>query len=289
MNTLSVARLNLICAMVIWSTIGVARRFIDLPSGVIALVRGVVGVLFLIAVVVALHKEFNWAKIKEHFGLLALGGFFLGTNWALLFESYQHTSVAAAELSYYMNPVFIILLTPFILREHIRLHQWFCIVVAVAGMLLVNCSQGLSLSNEDALGIGLALLAALEVAGVVLCNKLIGNIGTYERAITQLTVATLALIPYTLATEDLSTVTFQDVNSWFITLLVGIVHTGMAYYCYYIGLAGVPAQEVCILGYTDPILVILWGCLIFGETLNMLQLFGAVLIVGSMLSMELRG
>ena len=42
-------RLALIVAMTIFGTIGIFRRYIPLPSGAVALVRAVVGALFLLA------------------------------------------------------------------------------------------------------------------------------------------------------------------------------------------------------------------------------------------------
>ncbi|MBQ0108115.1 MAG: hypothetical protein KBS34_03180 [Phascolarctobacterium sp.] len=58
MNKHTLAQLNIIMATVIWSTIGMVRRFIDFPSGFIALVRGAVGVLFLIGIAYFFRQGF---------------------------------------------------------------------------------------------------------------------------------------------------------------------------------------------------------------------------------------
>ena len=50
------ARLALIASMVIFGTIGIFRTYIPLPSGMIAFSRGLVGMLFLLAVM-ALKRE----------------------------------------------------------------------------------------------------------------------------------------------------------------------------------------------------------------------------------------
>ena len=52
MNETTKARLSLISAMLIFGTVGIFRRYIPLSSGVIALVRGVVGTLFLVGEVI---------------------------------------------------------------------------------------------------------------------------------------------------------------------------------------------------------------------------------------------
>lgn len=282
-------QLNILLAMLIWSTIGMVRRFIAFPSGFIALVRGAVGVLFLVAVVIFLRKSFNWQGIKNNLGKLILAGCLLGTNWAILFEAYQHTSVAAAELFYYTNPLFVILLNPLIMREKITFRQLVCVMVALIGMVLVSGLYNLDFNFQESWGILLAVSAAMEVAGLIFVNKYIENIGTYERAIVQLLAATLVLLPYVFFTENFSEINFMDNKSWFFTLLVGMVHTGVAYYLYYNGIAKLKAQEICILGYIDPFMAIVWSGLVFGETLGFVQIIGAVLILCSMMYAELRG
>lgn len=289
MNKHISAQLHLLLALLIWSTIGVVRRFVDFPSGFIALVRGAVAVLFLSIVVICLGKGFDWNGIKRNLGKLILAGCFLGTNWAILFEAYQHTNVAVAELFYYTNPIFVILLNPLIMRESITFRQCVCIMLALLGMIFVSEIYNLNVGAEDSWGIVLAVIAAAEVAGLIFANKHIINIGTYERAIVQLVAATLVLIPYIMVTEDFTAINFADSNSWIVTLLIGIVHTGVAYYLYYNAIAKLKAQEICILGYTDPVLAILWSAVVFGETLGIVQIIGAILIVGSMMYVELRG
>lgn len=265
------------------------RRFIDFPSGLIAVVRGATGVLFLVAVVLCLSRPFNWRGIKQNWGKLLLAGGFLGTNWVILFEAYQHTSVAVAELFYYTNPLFVILLSPLIMKDKITVRQLGCVLVALVGMVLVSGLYTLNVNLQDSWGILLAVTAAAEVAGLIFVNKHIGDIGTYERAVIQLVAATLVLLPYVFLTEDFSAIDFTDSKSWILTLLVGMVHTGVAYYLYYNGIANLKAQEICILGYTDPFMAIVWSSVVFGETLGMVQIVGAVLILGSMMYAELRG
>ena len=93
-----------VASMLIFGTIGVIRRYIPLPSALLACTRGILGGLFLLLL--------NKVKIKEAGARLPLWdllrliltGAMIGVNWILLFEAFSYTSVAVATLCYYMEP-----------------------------------------------------------------------------------------------------------------------------------------------------------------------------------------
>ena len=81
------ARLGLILSMSIFGTIGIFRRYLPLPSGVIALARGVIGTLFLVLLVLVTKKGISWENIRKNVWKLLLSGALIGLNWVLLFEA----------------------------------------------------------------------------------------------------------------------------------------------------------------------------------------------------------
>ena len=94
------ALVSLIVSMLIFGTIGIFRRYIPFPSGFVAFSRGIIGFVFLALFFAAKKQKFSFDKIKEKFLLLCLSGALMGFNWIMLFESYNHTSVATATLCY---------------------------------------------------------------------------------------------------------------------------------------------------------------------------------------------
>ncbi len=113
------AKFTLIAAMFLFGTIGIFRRYIPLPSGLLALARGVIGAAFLLAAVLLRKDRLSWQAIRRNLLLLCVSGVLIGFNWILLFESYQYTTVATATLCYYMAPIFVILASPFFFRERL--------------------------------------------------------------------------------------------------------------------------------------------------------------------------
>ncbi|HPF30567.1 MAG TPA: EamA/RhaT family transporter, partial [Lachnospiraceae bacterium] len=90
--------LQMIIAMLIFGTIGIFVRSMNLPSGFVAMVRGLSGMLFMILVICLKKSRINWKSIQRNLKVLILSGTFIGANWILLFEAYRYTSVATATL-----------------------------------------------------------------------------------------------------------------------------------------------------------------------------------------------
>lgn len=111
------ARLPFAVSMLVFGTIGLLRRFIDLPSGVIACFRGLLGCVLLLLLQRLRGKKPDTASIRRYLLPLLISGGMIGFNWMLLFEAYRYTSIAVATLCYYTAPVMLILASPLVFRE----------------------------------------------------------------------------------------------------------------------------------------------------------------------------
>ena len=276
-----------IASMLIFGTIGIFRRFIPLSSAMLAFTRGMLGSAGLL-----LFTKLRGRSIRHHIGirktaLLALTGALIGINWILLFEAYNHTTVAIATLCYYMEPTIVILLSPLLLREKLGIRPLVCAAAAVAGMVLVSgAAEGGSSGSGSTSGILLGLGAAVFYASVVILNKKVTIEDAYEKTIIQLFSASVVLIPYLLLTEDLSAVQ-ADSTAVIMTLTVGLVHTGAAYAMYFGSMQDLKAQSAAVLSYIDPVSALLLSAVFLNERLTAAGIAGAVLIIGSALISEL--
>ena len=64
--------MSLASAMVVFGTVGLFVRNINMPSSVIAFIRGAVGALFLILFCLITRKKFSFSAVKEKLLLLQL-------------------------------------------------------------------------------------------------------------------------------------------------------------------------------------------------------------------------
>lgn len=284
------ALLSVTGAVLLFGTIGIFREFTPLPSGLLSMARGLIGALFLGCVMLLRRTKVSLAAVKKNSFLLCLSGAMIGVNWILLFEAYKYTTIPIATLCYYMAPIFVILASPFVLKEKLTGLKLVCAAISFVGIVLVafGSDAGGDVGEKNhLLGIILGIGAAMLYAGDILINKRIDGITAEERTLTQLAVAGIVCIPYTLLVENLSEVAFTA-TSVTMLIIMGVLHTGIAYTLYFGSMKKLPAQTVAIVSYVDPATsVILAVLLIEGSVLSLYGWIGAILILGAALVSEL--
>lgn len=281
------AKTENITAMLIFSTIGIFVKNIVLSSSIIAFVRGALGVAFLFIVMIIKRQKFDKAAVKHNIKLLVISGLFIGFNWIFLFESYKYTDVSVATLCYYMQPVFVTLMSPVVLKEKLTKEKIIAVLVSLVGMILVSgvMQNGIE-SIKEIKGIAFALGAAVLYACVVLLNKHMKDISSYDMSILQLFFASVTILPYIFLTEDvfLLQLSFENI---IMLLILGIVHTGMAYMMYFDSLKNLSAQTAAFYSYIDPVGAVILSVILLNETMDIYKIIGAVLIIGTMLISEI--
>ena len=291
MNTITYTqikpKLTLASAMFIFGTIGIFRKYIPLPSSVIALSRGVIGTLFLLLAVLLKKDKISFKAVKNNLWQLILSGILIGFNWIFLFEAYRYTTVATATLCYYMAPIFVILASPLILKEKLTCKKIICVNVALIGMVFVSgiLQTGFSAAKELK-GVLLGLMAALFYAVIILINKKIQNISAYDKTILQLGSAAIVLLPYTLLTENISSITITPFVGAMLCI-TGVVHTGVAYAIYFSVMDKLKAQTVALFSYIDPVVAIILSALFLREKMNLWSAVGAILVLSATLISEM--
>jgi drug/metabolite transporter (DMT)-like permease len=270
-----------ILAMVIFGTIGIFVRFINLESSQIAMLRGLIGSLFLLLISLIRREKMALSSVRENLLPLVFSGSVLAGNWIFLFEAFKHTTIANATLSYYMAPVFVIALSPLVLKEKIIPRKVICLGVALVGMLLIlKGSSQSGTAGNDLLGIAWGIAAAACYASLMLTNKFIKNMNGMATTLLQLAIATVVLFCYVslsggFAFSGLTPVAILAV------MALGLVHTGLGFFLFFTGMKGLNGQSIATLSYIDPITALLASFLIFGEASNGIQMLGAVLLLGA--------
>ena len=274
------AMAKFLTSMTIFGTIGLFVDAIPLNSGVIALFRGIMGLVFLLLVMALTQQKLRFDVIKKELLLLCISGGAMGLNWVLLFEAYRYTTVATATVCYYLAPAFLMLASP-LLGEKLTAKKLLCLFTCFVGMVLVTGIDGGSVTGV-AFGIGAAIL----YASVMFINRKIKSVSDYERTVTQMAMSIPVVAVYVLLRGG---VDFSAMNAtgWLLMAVVGVVHTGFAYFLYFGAVGKLPATSVAVCSYLDPVVAVLLSAVLIAP-IGIPAICGAVLILGSTLFGQLK-
>ncbi|MBQ6126528.1 MAG: EamA family transporter [Erysipelotrichaceae bacterium] len=269
------AVLRYLFALTLYGTIGLFLHFVSYSSEFVVLCRGLFGSLFIYLVLLFRKDKIDRKAVRKNLFLLALSGIALGLNWVFLFAGYRY-GIAISSLCNYMAPVIVVVITSLFYREKINVKQILCIVAAFAGMLLMlGIFEGNS--SVDIRCVLYGSLAAVGFVILVLINRRIRDIPQLEKTLIQLLFSMLAVLPYVYFNNGIPKV--FDLRSTLLVLMLGFLHTGVAYIFYFSSIDTLPAQSIAVLGYLEPVMNLLIGALVLHEKIGITGILGALLII----------
>ncbi|MBN1778086.1 MAG: EamA family transporter [Clostridiales bacterium] len=271
-------RLKLILVMVLWGSLGVFTKSVPLSALHLAFLRALIAlpVLFL---AMRLKKASQPAPWKRYIPYM-ISGALLGFGWLTLFFGYKLTSISSAVISYNMCPVYVMVAAPLILKERILKSQIAVILASFTGLFLIvgyNFLQGYGMA-----GILLSALSGMIYAAIVLLNRGIKQrIDSRTATFVQILTAMLVLLPFVLLNGNLEQMVRMDLKAITLTVLLGVLHTGVAYTLFFSVCEQMKSVEIATYSYFEPLCGIMFGVTFLGECLSAVQIAGGVLILGS--------
>lgn len=283
-----ITSIAMIISMLIFGTVGLVVRRIDLSSVECAFFRALIAIV-VIGVLRIWNRERIYLKLgKKQSIWMLISGVALGSNWILLFQAYQYTTVSIATLCYYLAPVFVILATPLFLKEKLTKRQLFCFFMIMAGFILTLDFSSVSFFKHGFLGIWYGIGAAVCYAILILTNKKIEGVSASDRSLLQFITSAIVLLVYLLCSGGFH-VGQLDTQGIISLIVLGVVHTAFAYYLYFYAINRLPVVKIAIYGYLDPVTAIALSIFILKETLTTVQIIGAIMILGFTLYHDLAG
>jgi drug/metabolite transporter (DMT)-like permease len=275
-------KMKIVVAMLIYGSIGLFVRGIELSTIQIAFLRASIGSVSLIVGSLLMNKCLPFKKGHKHRWIYFFSGALLGINWLFLFKAFEYTSISNAILVYYLAPIIVILMSPIVLGEQLTLYKMICMFVALIGLAMIVLNNlGMQVSGVETLvGIGFALLAACFYASVILLNKRYPSSDGLDTTITQLLASAAVLMPIMFLNKGFSYVPVGRTSLWMIIIL-GVVHTGIAYFLYFSSMKDLDGQTVALYCYIDPISAVVFAWIFLGEGMNYIQVLGGILILGA--------
>ena len=274
-------KIEFIIGASLFGTLGVLRRLTPFPSGFITVFRLGSSVIALMLLLMVLRQKTDWQAIRANLKYLVISGLCLGMYMITAFESYLYTTVAKAELCFYIAPIVVVLLSPLFFDERINLRKVICLITALIGLVLVSgVLDDTEKMPKDGLGIALALITAAMLVAVMIVNKKIQGLSGMERTEVQFIIGLAATIPYAIVKGDFMGLEFTASGVFFL-LVTSLISTAFAYILYFRGIEHLPMQTSAMLSYLEPVMAVVLSAIFLGEIMPLPQIVGAVLLIGS--------
>ena len=279
----SKAFIKYISALLLFGLNGIVASHIPMNSYEIVFLRTLIGSILLIALFLIGKGKFHIKEYKKDTLFIVLSGVAMGTSWMFLYEAYQQIGVSLSSLLYYCGPVIVMILSPLIFREKLTAPKLFGFATVLVGIFLVNGNAPQSSSNPWGLFCG--AMSAVMYFFMVTLNKQSKNISGMENSVIQLVVSFLTVAVFMGIKQGF--VLDVPVSAWGWILVLGIVNTGIGCYLYFSPLAKLPVQTVAVCGYLEPLSAVVFAALLLGEKMTVIQIVGAVCIIGGAMIGEL--
>ena len=159
-------------------------------------------------------------------------------------------------------------------------------LAALCGLFIIlNNQLGHSSENFNHIrGIIMGLIAACFYASIVMLNRYIQDFNDYKRTFIQLFTASVVLLPFIIY-RDMLVIT--EIKIFGLIILLGIVHTGLAYCLYFSAIKNLKVKTTALLSYIDPISSIVFSVIFLSESLSIYQVIGgSIILISAFLGQE---
>ena len=129
------SKIIFIISMVIFGTIAVFVKAINVSSGEIALYRAILAALIIGLYLLITKQRIQIKEVKKDLALIAISGMLMGFNWIFLFEAYKYTTVSVSTLAYYFAPIIVMIVCPLLLKEKLTKKQIICFILSTIGRI----------------------------------------------------------------------------------------------------------------------------------------------------------
>jgi drug/metabolite transporter, DME family len=215
------------------------------------------------------RRLYSWRPVR----CLAVGAL-LAAHWVALFAAYKRAPAGTVILIVYLAPVGIALVAPRALGERVTTRTVLALVLAVAGSVAIARP---AVHAAGRAGLAFAVFTAASFVMLVVVSKPLADAyGGLRLAFMEMTSAAVVLVPVAVAAAW-----GPPRWPWLLLVVLGLVHTALGVGLYLGALSRVPATQVGIMGYLEPVGVVIVAWLFLHEPLSITTLVGGALIVAA--------
>jgi len=286
-----IGALAVAAAASMWGTLGIFAKLLY-AQGVsfesLVAVRASVGWLAVIGFLLAtrgaraLRVERRDLAFLLPLGLVGIGAFYL-----LYFYTVRESTVGTAAILLYSAPAFVVVLAWLFLREPLNAAKACGLLLTVGGIFLVAGAYDLANLEVSSKILLTGLLSGLTYGlYAVLGKPVAGHLSPSVILSYALGFGSALLIIAALPTLD--TLIGLPPTSYWILLMLSVVHTTLAFALYTFGIRQLGAGRAAIVATIEPVVAGALGITLLGEELTVLKALGSVLVISGAILAQLR-
>jgi drug/metabolite transporter (DMT)-like permease len=254
-----------------------ARSIDGLNAAIITFFRAASAFLLFSLITLKVPRVVQIRRYRSDLPYLLGLGVTMGATAVLYVYAVRTTTAANAVLLNNTAPLYVALLSPWLLNEARPRYTWPSLALAMIGVVLVTGLTGLTPTRGEWTGIGAATLSGLTLGLTLLVSRRLGKQvdgliqGWWSTGVAALLALPLALLaPWTAVARNLP-----------LLVLMGVFAFGLPYLLYFFGLRRINAQVGSLVALLEPVSGVLIGALLYQEVPSMLGGLGILLILAS--------
>jgi drug/metabolite transporter, DME family len=266
------ARLLVVSAAILFSTGGAAIKGTTLTAWQVAGLRSLIAAAALLIVLPEARR--HWSRRN------AIVGLAYAATLILFVTANKLTTSANAIFLQSTAPLYILLASPWLLREPISRRDLILLGVMAAGLALffVDEVSAVTTAPDPARGNVVAVLSGVAWAATLIGLRWIGRTDPHA---SMNTVVVGNLWAVAIAAAGAWPIAGATTSDWVGLLWLGVFQIGLAYLCLARGVREVPAFEASLLLLAEPVLNPVWAWVVHGERPGRWAIAGGLLILAA--------
>lgn len=257
------ALLLLAVTATLWSLGGLLIKSVNANPLAIAGTRSAIAAVMLLLV---LRKpKFTWSFAQ-------LGAALAYAATTIFFVTATKTTTAANAIFLQSTaPIYVALLSAWLLKERIRLLDWITVFIVMGGMVLFFLDN---LSTTGIFGNVIAAASGVSFALFTIFMRMQKNGSPLESIFLGNLITASIGLPFLSGSVP-------DTSGWICLVILGVVQLGLPYILYAKAIKNVTALEAILIPVIEPLLNPVWVFLMLGESPGPLALIGGLIVLAA--------
>ncbi|WP_315832772.1 DMT family transporter [Bradyrhizobium prioriisuperbiae] len=245
----------------------------------LTILRNVVACLIFVLIIYGLKFKATFRK-NDIVHYLVVGILMTAVNYTF-FLAIALNGVAVALILQYTAPVFVTLVEVSLGLAVLTRHRITTIVVALGGCFLLVRGYDSESFRGNLTGVAVGVLSGLVFGLYNMAVNVSHKRGVDDRALVLSSFVVSSAILLAFAPSMTVSISDLGLDSWMFILFISALATVLPYWLFVIGLKVVPPFQATVISILDPLAAAIVAALLLGERLELLQIAGVVLVLGS--------